>query len=211
MNRQETIIRITKINRFVKQVNYWCELNIEINFDVFGEELYSIDQWTAEVHEYLRENPTTALVGMVEDIGSTVTIREYMSGAGKRLPARLRQTLNSYISHMEALQKDCGLLHKQSKGRYANLPDKLANGKAVDLLLRAVKAGYLEEYQPLSETTSLQLKAIAFAVSQLMCFNSRHTYVYFDRLWMRGTYNLSSVTPPRLSDKGYKGYRGTLP
>ena len=63
MNRQETIIRIAKINRFVKQLNYWCELGMEINLEVFGDGLYEIDRWVAEVHEYLRENPVTILVG----------------------------------------------------------------------------------------------------------------------------------------------------
>ena len=205
MNRQETIIRIAKINRFVKQLNYWCELGMEINLEVFGDGLYEIDRWVAEVHEYLRENPVTILVGMVEDVGSTITIKEYMNTTGKRLPAKLRRILLNYIENMDALLKDCSKLHKISKGKYSNLPDKLANGKAADLLKRAVKAGYLDkEYQPLDSTTPLQMKAMSYAISQIMCFGKHHVYTEFNRLWQRGGYTLSTVTVPRLTTEGYQ-------
>lgn len=205
MNRQDAIIKITKINRFAKQLNYWCELNVAINLDVFGDELYEINQWVEDIHEYLRKEPSSVLIGLVEDIGSPQIVSKYLETCANELTEDLQNILNRYVVNMEVLLKDCGLLEKKSKGKYAHLPKELANGKAADLLQRAVKAGFLDkQFQPTAITKPLQLKAIAYAVSQLMRFNSHHTYVYFNRMWKRGGYTLSSVTTPRLSDEGYK-------
>lgn len=205
MNRQEAVIAITKMNRFVKQLNYWCELKEDINLQVFGDELFLIDSWAKNVHEYLKESPATPLVGMIEDIGSVIHVKEYLAAKGENIPARLKKTLNAYIINMEALQKDLGLLQKKVKGRYANLPTPLANGKAADLLQRAVKAGLLrKDFQPYDETNSQQLKVLAFAVSRLMGFNRTHTYVYFDRLWHRVGYTLSSIVLSTITRKNFQ-------
>lgn len=196
---------IAKINRFTKQLNYWCELEADINLDVFGEELFQIDTWAKEVHEYLKGAPNVSLVGMVEDIGSAASLKEYMVTKGNEIPSRLRKTLHAYIEHMEALQGDLGLLKKKGKGRYANLPTPLANGKAADLLQRAVKAEILgKDFQPIEGISCQKLKVIAFAVSRLMSFDHRHTYVHFDRLWQRGGYHLSSVVLSVLSTDSYQ-------
>lgn len=212
MNRQEVVLAIAKINRFIKQLNYWCELKADINLDVFGEELFKIGNWTKEVHNYLREYPSTSLVGIVEDIGSVASLKEYIVSKGDEIPKQLKNTLTTYIGNMESLQKDLGLLKKKGKGRYANLPTPLANGKAADLLQRAVKVGILEkDFQPKDGVGCQKLKVLAFAVAQLMNFNSRHTYVFFDRLWQRGGYHISSVVISTLSTNSYQDVLDIFP
>lgn len=208
MNRQEAVIAITKMNRFVKQLNYWCELEADINLQVFGEELFQIDSWANDVHEYLKEYPITSLIGLVEDIGSVIHVKEYLAAKGDEVPIRLKETLSSYVINMEALQQELGILKKKGKGRYANLPTPLANGKAADLLERAVKAGILgKDYQPYEGTSVQKLRVLAFAVSQLMNFNKNHTYVYFDRLWRKVGYRISTIP---LSVKNTSKYQDIL-
>lgn len=205
MNRQEAVLTITKVNRIVKQLNYWCDLAVEIDLSAFGDNILYLGKWTNEVHTYLNENPDRKLLGLVEDIGAPSLIETYLTQKGETLPAEVSKSLKDYVSVFHQIQGDCEALHKKTRGKYANLPDHLANGKASDLLTRAVKAGILDEdYQPTEKANPAKLKVIAFAVSQLMCFDKRHTYIYFDQLWCRGGYHLSSVNLPRVSNKNYQ-------
>ena len=204
MNRQEAVLAITKINRIVKQLNYWCDLNVAIDLSVFGDNILHLDEWTTEVHAYLSENPDRKLLGLVEEIGSTSLIEDYLANKGDTLPKEVSKSLQGYVVAIHKIQTDCEALHQKTRGKYTNLPDHLANGKAADLLGRAVKAGILDkEYQPTEKASYAKLKVMAFAISQLMCFDKRHTYLYFDQLWCRGGYHISSVSLPRTSNKTY--------
>ena len=42
MNRQQAAIKIAKVNRFIKQMNYWSELGESIHPAACGDDIYSM-------------------------------------------------------------------------------------------------------------------------------------------------------------------------
>ncbi len=62
MNRQQAAIKIAKVNRFVKQLNYWSELGENIHPAAFGDDIYSMSAWVKEIQAYLRTDDDVSLL-----------------------------------------------------------------------------------------------------------------------------------------------------
>ena len=181
MNRQQAAIKIAKVNRFIKQMNYWSELGENIHPAAFGDDIYSMSAWVKEIQAYLRTDKNFLLLAdLIECVGDISVIDEYLGKRSRRMEEVMRQSLVGLSRNMKALLAECQELRKASKGCYFMLPDPLYNETAIGLLKRAVKADILnKEFAPSSKANYNNLKIVAYAVSQIMQFDRKHTYGYF--------------------------------
>ncbi len=195
MNRQQAAIKIAKVNRFIKQMNYWSELGENIHPAAFGDDIYSMSTWVKEIQAYLRTDKNFLLLAdLIECVGDISVIDEYLGKRSRRMEEVMRQSLVGLSRNMKALLAECQELRKASKGCYSMLPDPLYNETAIGLLERAVKADILDkEFAPSSKANYNNLKIVAYAVSQIMQFDRKHTYCYFEAMWHK---RLSPVMLP---------------
>ncbi len=195
MNRQQAAIKIAKVNRFIKQMNYWSELGENIHPAAFGDDIYSMSAWVKEIQAYLRTDKNFLLLAdLIECVGDISVIDEYIGKRSRSMEEVMRQSLVGLSRNMKALLAECQELRKASKGCYSMLPDPLYNETAIGLLERAVKADILDkEFAPSSKANYNNLKIVAYAVSQIMQFDRKHTYCYFEAMWHK---RLSPVMLP---------------
>ncbi len=202
MNRQQAAIKIAKVNRFVKQLNYWSELGENIHPAAFGDDIYSMSAWVKEIQAYLRtDDDVSLLVDLIECVGDVSVIDEYL-GKHKRMEDIMKESLTGLSRSIKALLAECQKLRKQSKGEYSMLPDALYNDTAIELLKRAVKSGILDkEYQPTDKTNYSNLKIIAYAIAKSLKFDKRHIYCYCEEMWHK---RLSPVMLPTYQTESYQ-------
>ena len=195
MNRQQAAIKIAKVNRFIKQMNYWSELGESIHPAACGDDIYSMSAWVKEIQAYLRTDKNFLLLAdLIECVGDISVIDEYIGKRNRSMEEIMRQSLVGLSRNMKALLAECEELRKASKGCYSMLPDPLCNETAIGLLERAVKADILDkEFTPSSKANYNNLKIVAYAVSQIMQFDRKHTYCYFEAMWHK---RLSPVMLP---------------
>ena len=195
MNRQQAAIKIAKVNRFIKQMNYWSELGENIHPAAFGDDIYSMSTWVKEIQAYLHTDKNFLLLAdLIECVGDISVIDEYIGKRSRSMEEIMRQSLVGLSRNMKALLAECEELRKASKGCYSMLPDPLCNETAIGLLERAVKADILnKEFNPSSKANYNNLKIVAYAVSQIMQFDRKHTYCYFEAMWHK---RLSPVMLP---------------
>ena len=199
MNRQEAVITIARINRLIKQLYYWIDADedLKISF-VDTDELAHLAGWVEKVYLYLLEFPTPILVRQFDRIGPASMIEEYLNEQNCRIDARIRPYLHRYVKEMKRLE----VLNKQilanEDNPFPGMVPALANEKAIKLLQRAVDAKLLDKnFQPLKDTSSVQLKVIAYAVGTLLELPKNQLYVHFERQWNRASYRVSTVDLPR--------------
>ena len=195
MNRQQAAIKIAKVNRFIKKMNYWSELGENIHPAAFGDDIYFMSAWVKEIQTYLRTDKNFLLLAdLIECVGDISVIDEYIGKRSRSMEEVMRQSLVGLSRNMKALLAECEELRKASKGCYSMLPDPLCNETAIGLLERAVKADILnKEFNPSSKANYNNLKIVAYAVSQIMQFDRKHTYCYFEAMWHK---RLSPVMLP---------------
>ena len=195
MNRQQAAIKIAKVNRFIKQMNYWSELGESIHPAACGDDIYSMSAWVKEIQAYLRTDKNFLLLAdLIECVGDISVIDEYIGKRSRSMEEIMRQSLVGLSRNMKALLAECEELRKASKGCYSMLPDPLCNETAIGLLERAVKADILDKkFNPSSKANYNNLKIVAYAVSQIMQFDRKHTYCYFEAMWHK---RLSPVMLP---------------
>lgn len=193
--RQEIIIKCAKINRFVRQLDYWSELNMDMPRAAYDRDLFHIDQWAADILAYISEDADTPLLRQVHLITGSDAVAKYLEKRGMCFPPAFRSALKRLVPLMRQLYVECESIEK---GSFQNLVPELANAKAADLLGRAVNAGLLDEnFLPSKKATMPQLKVVAYAVSQLLGFSRRHRYVSFDRQWHTEHHHLAAIMLPR--------------
>ncbi len=210
MNRQQAAIKIAKVNRFIKQMNYWSELGENIHPAAFGDDIYSMSSWVKEIQGYLRTDKNFLLLAdLIECVGDISVIDEYVGKRNCHMEEIMRQSLVGLSRNMKALLTECEQLRKESKGHYSMLPDPLCNETAIKLLERAVKTSFLDkEFKPTSKANYNNLKIVAYAVSQIMQFDKKHTYCHFEAMWHK---RLSPVMLPSYKKESCEETMGMYP
>ncbi len=210
MNRQQAAIKIAKVNRFIKQLNYWSALGENIHPAAFGDDIYSMGTWTKEIQKYLRTDENFLLLAdLIECVGDVSVIDEYIEKHSRRMEEIMRQSLIGLSRNVKSLLSECQELRKASKGDFSMLPDALFNDTCIELLQRAVTAGFLDSsFQPTAKGNYNNLKIIAYAVSQVMKFDQKHTYCYCEKMWHK---RLSPVMLPVCKTESYTEAMGLFP
>lgn len=204
MNKQEVAISLAKINMMNSQIAYWMDLNQDVDNISKALEIESVPSWTKGIIDFLNQNPCEHLVKAIEKMHSVDYLRNYLVERRKQYKSRTLTMLSHFADSIENLYECAALYRKMYKGQYWMLEDVLANDKAVSLLKRAIDAGYLDyNYMPQPHATELQLKAIAYAIGQLLNLHWRIQWITFERQWKRhrlATKQFPADYPEKLKD-----------
>ncbi len=197
MTRQEIVIKITKVTRVIGELKNQLDLDGKVEFAALDPDWPHIAKWVKEIHQYIKQDYSPALTRLIENIGFTGIIADYIENHRLEIGAAYVQAANEYIKNIRALQSTCQQQDNAQKGEYTDLIKPLANKQAATLLQRAVQAGILDEhYQPVPGTKDLQLKVVAFAISSLCGFP--HAYVHFEKQWEKeGNRRFSTCRIPK--------------
>lgn len=184
MTRQEAVIKIAKITRIIGELKYQLDVDDEVGFEALDPEWKHIAEWTQEVCRYMELDAPPQVVRLIANIGFTDMVEEYVRSRRKEIGAKEAKILDDYVKHMRTLSSFCDTRSEEQKEKYGDLIEPLANERVAALLQRAVDAGILDRhYQPAPQTKPLQLKVIAYAVSNLCKLHS--PYVLFEKQWHR--------------------------
>lgn len=198
MNRQEAVITIAKINRQVKQIYYWIDMDMELGISTIDPEIVDLSTWVDQVYDFLKETPIILLAQQILKIGPVKSIEDYLNARNYTIDARIRPHVQAYTKSMHNLENLAKKIVAEQYSDYPDLVPGLANKEAADLLGRAVDAHLLDEkFMPLKDTTSAQLRVIAFAVGTLLKFPSRQLYYQFEKQWGCPSYRVSTVPLPK--------------
>lgn len=205
MERSTIVIRISKINRIIKTINYLLELETEFDVRAVDPELDQIGMWIQEITEYWRDHQDAALSKEIQKIGR---LRE-----AAKLKDDLPGDLVKSLDHLADLQLEVSRSLDIQKGVYHLLPDDLANAEAAALLKRAVKAGILDKnYQPTKDTTMAQLRILAGTIGKILELPKRKLWKPFEHLWHTPeNYELRSVYIARIHNNKLQTVRDLYP
>lgn len=196
ISRQEAVIKVAKISRFINQFLYWIEMDSALYYPSFGEEITELDKWTEEVYHYLRANPTPIIAREIEKFNSVEPIIEYLNNYQGSKDKRLTLLLSKLVPVLDRLIILARGTIEATRGDYTDLVPALAREDVVLLLQRAIDGGLLDEhYMPLPTTTKAQLKVIAYAVASIANFPFRQRYIYFENQW-KGCGHIGTVPLP---------------
>ena len=184
MTRQEAVIKIVKITRIIGELKYQLDADDEVEFEALDPEWKHIAEWTQEVCRYMELDASPQVARLIANIGFTDMVEKYVQSCRKEIGAKEAKILDDYVKHMRTLSSLCDTRSEEQREKYGDLIAPLANDRAAALLQRAVDAGILDRhYQPVPQTSPLQLKVIAYAVSSLCKLHS--PYVLFEKQWHR--------------------------
>ena len=185
MNRQEVVIALAKINLMNKQVAYWIELEQDMDNISIALDLGVVPGWIDEILDFMKNNSCLPVVKFVSKMFSINLLKESLKKGKLIWKQRTFKMLSSFAGSIDKLYSTSSIYYKIYKqSPYGDLEDALSNDKGVELLRRAVNAGYLKSnYLPSKGTTLLELKAIAWGVGQALKIRWREQWVTFERQW----------------------------
>jgi len=140
MTRQEVVIKISKISRIIGELKYEMDLGGKIEFAALDPDFAHIAEWIKEIHQYIEEEPSPVLYRLVENIGFTDIIEDYLSSHAENIDAPSADLLEKYVKGMHALTRLCDSRRTEQKGKYTDLTETLATKEVATLLDRAVDA-----------------------------------------------------------------------
>lgn len=204
MTRQEAVIKISRINRIIGEWKYLADVNKVWDYEILMNDLKQISGWAKEISQYLKQNYSPQLIPYIANFGYYDTLIESIKDHKEEIQIPYVDTLSNFATQMSALMSLCNDRTTDSGDEFSDLTKELANKRVAKLLRRAVKAKILDEhFRPLPRTRIIQLKAIAYAVSNICGF--RHPYIYFERLWYPGSeIRISTCRVPRYRNNFYK-------
>lgn len=211
MTRQEVVIKISRVSRIIGELKSQIDLSDKIEITAFDPALLHIAEWIEEIYQYIEQEPSPVLHGLISNIGFTDIVEEYVQNHIKEITPSYANALKNYVRNIKALLCLCDKQSNEKKGQYTDLIASLANEHVATLLNRAVDAGLLDKhYQPTSLAKALDLKVIAFAVSTIC--KLPNTYVFFEKQWHReGNKRFSTSSIPKRNTDYYERTKALYP
>ena len=197
MEKSKVVISIARLNRINKKLNYLLECKDDFYTSALDPEFSNIGLWALEIQTFWRECKEPVLTEQILNIGSSANFYKLLLSA--KMPDDVTGAISMYVDTMAELRSEIKQEQVLIKGAYSMLPKELANEKAVELLNRVIKTGFLNsEYQPSEATTNSQLKLIAYAIGKIL--NLKPIWSPFEQLW-RKTYLPAAIIPANQIDK----------
>lgn len=212
MTRQDFVIRVAKINKVLGELKYSMDIDAVLDLSSLAPQLLMLEEWTADIQQYIEQEPSPALVRQIISIGYTDEIKKYLAKHKTDItPDACVTLLNGSIKKLQALFKMCRQYLYEEKGQYKDLVEPLANEQVATLLQRAVDAGLLNShFQPAPDTKTLQLRVIAFAVSSICKFP--RVYVDFEKQWGHtASFRISACSLPKRKSQYFEYAKSLYP
>lgn len=169
MTRQDFVIKVAKINKILGELKYGIDIDTILDFSFLTPQLLMLAEWTADIQQYISQEPSPSLARQITSIGYTDEIKKYLAKHKEDItPTACVTLLIDSIKRLQSLFEICRQYQREEKGQYKDLVETLANEQVATLLQRAVDAELLDNhFQPAPDTKTLQLRVIAFAVSSI--------------------------------------------
>ena len=211
MTRQETVIKITKITRIIGEMKSQLDLDDEIEFEALDPLWTNIGEWTKEIYQYMKQDPSPLLANLITDNEFAIPVVNYVQSHKQDIDSTYVKVMDNYAKNTQVLLSFCERQSEKLKGEYKDLIEPLANEQVAALLQRAIHAGLLDaHYQPMPQTKPLQLKVIAYAISAICKLSS--PYVHFERQWKRENgKRFSTCRVPRYNTELYDTTKALYP
>lgn len=212
MTRQDFVIKVAKINKILGELKYGIDIDTILDFSFLTPQLLMLAEWTADIQQYISQEPSPSLARQITSIGYTDEIKKYLAKHKEDItPTACVTLLIDSIKRLQSLFEICRQYQREEKGQYKDLVETLANEQVATLLQRAVDAELLDNhFQPAPDTKTLQLRVIAFAVSSICKFP--RTYVDFEKQWSHTTsYRISTCSIPKYRTKFYEYAKSLYP
>lgn len=212
MTRQDFVIKVAKINKILGELKYGIDIDTILDFSFLTPQLLMLAEWTADIQQYISQEPSPSLARQITSIGYTDEIKKYLAKHKEDItPTACVTLLIDSIKRLQSLFEICRQYQREEKGQYKDLVETLANEQVATLLQRAVDAGLLDNhFQPTPDTKTLQLRVIAFAVSSICKFP--RIYVDFEKQWSHTTsYRISTCSIPKYRTKFYEYAKSLYP
>jgi hypothetical protein len=206
MNRQQVVISIVKINRCLKILGYWQELQPSVHVANLDSQLVCFGRWAEGIYEFLLSCDDRKVFRLARTISNPTILTKYIDNCKQDLSEEILWSLRRYMD----LANDFDFIDKGNrKGSQGDvlscLPEGIDNEFAVKYLQKAVDAGLLDShFQPTTKVSRWQLRMIAFAVGSLLHLPYRKQWVYFDKLWPLSNDNRISHTPIPMGKRSEK-------
>lgn len=196
MTRQEAVIKIVKITRIIGELKYQLDADDEVEFEALDPEWKHIAEWTQEVCRYMELDASPQVARLIANIGFTDMVEKYVQSCRKEIGAKEAKILDDYVKHMRTLSSLCDTRSEEQREKYGDLIEPLANERVAALLQRAVDAGILDRhYQPVPQTSPLQLKVIAYAVRAYANCTARMSCLRNNGTGRTGNGSIPAVSP----------------
>ncbi len=197
MSRQECVTCLEKMIRFIKLFNNLNLIGRAADLCHQTDDLGEYTGWLIEVEAYIKKNIGDSMEKRIREIQVPSELVAVAKDKTTGLSATERKQLESFTQSFINLKQFCEERNASKKGMYRNLPDALANEKAVTLLYRATDAGYLDyRLMPTPGTSTTMLKLIGYAVGKILTFKKHEFWPPFNYLWCKknkGKINLSHI------------------
>ena len=92
MTRQDFVIKVAKINKILGELKYGIDIDTILDFSFLTPQLLMLAEWTADIQQYISQEPSPSLARQITSIGYTDEIRSICKTQGRHNSYCLRDT-----------------------------------------------------------------------------------------------------------------------
>ena len=118
MTRQETVIKITKITRIIGEMKSQLDLDDEIEFEALDPSWTNIGDWTKEIYQYMKQDPSPLLANLITDNEFTIPVVNYVQSHKQDIDSTYIKVMDNYAKNTQALLSLCEEQREKLKGEY---------------------------------------------------------------------------------------------
>lgn len=183
----QAVLLLARINQRAKQLNNYEDKQKDLFPSAVSELVPEMTIWIKKVYEYWMYHKDFQLALEIEKIHGVEFLKLTIEKLSEILDKKQCVQLLSYIKIVDKLKSESKrFLKGKEKESHGNpkLTTELNELHAKPIMLKARRAGFLDkEYQPMSNLTMIQIKALAYAISLKLNIPERKRWVLFENHW----------------------------
>lgn len=209
MNRQEVAISLAQLNQINKKVSSAILLNQGLSEVMSQYDLASIPNIGDNILQYLEKNPCQSIVSFMDTMYDIEQLREMLS-CNKARFSKIEYMLLKMLVDTNDRLNEFATQYKTMCRKGKLLEDIFENERAIELFQRAQKAGFLDnQYQLTDKISNIQIRTLAYAISEVLGINPKERYKYFQRQW--NINDIAKTALPELYSKTMEAIKKLYP
>lgn len=197
LTQSEVAVRLALLNKTVASLNILALQGEDVYFTMMSEEILSLPPLMSDIASFLRLSPRPFLISQVYRIRFSPEVLDYFASSRGPELRSLGDAVRQAEGSLEELKRDLAAYREDPASLKSLLPDSLQATEAVELLERAVAAGFLDgSYRLRKGTTWAEANIIAGAMIKMLSLG-RGGWATFGRLWYGRDIRLSTAYIPK--------------
>ena len=210
MNRQEVAISLAQLNLINKKVSSAVLLNQGLCEVMSQYDLTSIQKIGDDILLYLKKNPCQSIMSFIDTMYDIEQLRNILSCNNKVYLSQFEYMLLTKLVDTNDRLNDFATLYKTMYRKGKLLEDIFENERAIELFQRAQKAGFLDnKYQLTNKISNVQIRTLAYAISEVLGIKPKERYKYFQRQW--NINDIAKTALPELYSKTVEAIKKLYP